>query len=147
MNNGKGVPIVVHKEHNCYVPELIFRHLLTSDNYDDSEKKVTGGRNGYGAKLANIFSTRFQIECADSENSKKYEQTWTDNMRSKEKPKITSHKGESYTKITFWPDFGRFGMKKFDADILGIMRRRCFDVAGATPKKCKVYLNGTALDV
>ena len=30
---------------------------MTSSNYDDNEKKVTGGRNGYGAKLANIFST------------------------------------------------------------------------------------------
>ena len=38
-----------------YVPELIFGHLLTSSNYDDDEKKTTGGRNGYGAKLANIF--------------------------------------------------------------------------------------------
>ena len=40
------------------MPELIFGHLLTSSNYDDGEKKVTGGRNGYGAKLANIFSVR-----------------------------------------------------------------------------------------
>jgi hypothetical protein len=47
----------MHKEEKVYVPELIFGHLLTSSNYDDNEKKVTGGRNGYGAKLANIFST------------------------------------------------------------------------------------------
>lgn len=38
-NNGRGVPIVMHKEHNVYVPELIFGHLLTSSNYDDDEKK------------------------------------------------------------------------------------------------------------
>lgn len=30
-----------------YVPELIFGHLLTSSNYDDDEKKIVGGRNGY----------------------------------------------------------------------------------------------------
>jgi hypothetical protein len=41
-NNGKGVPVAVHKEHDIYVPELIFGHLLTSSNYDDDEKKVTG---------------------------------------------------------------------------------------------------------
>eukprot|EP00913_Durusdinium_trenchii_P034684 g32446.t1 len=45
-NNGKGLPIEIHKEHGCYVPELVFGHLLTSDNYNDSEKKVVGGRNG-----------------------------------------------------------------------------------------------------
>jgi len=53
-----------------YVPELIFGHLLTSSNYDDSEKKVVGGRNGYGAKLANVFSTKFEVECADSGHGK-----------------------------------------------------------------------------
>merc|ERR1719386_640902 len=78
-NNGRGLPIQIHKEHKVFVPELVFGHLLTSDNYDDTEKKVTGGRNGFGAKLANIFSTRFEIECADCENSKKYQQCWTEN--------------------------------------------------------------------
>ncbi|XRA97708.1 DNA topoisomerase 2 [Pycnococcus provasolii] len=64
-NNGSGIPVDMHKEEGVYVPELIFGHLLTSSNYDDSEKKTTGGRNGYGAKLANIFSTEFVVETAD----------------------------------------------------------------------------------
>lgn len=53
-----------------YVPELIFGNLLTSSNYDDSEKKVTGGRNGFGAKLANIFSVFFEVEAADHKKKK-----------------------------------------------------------------------------
>ena len=65
-NNGNSVPVHVHAEHKVYVPEMIFGQLLTSSNYDDDEKKVTGGRNGYGAKLVNIFSTEFTIETADS---------------------------------------------------------------------------------
>ena len=56
FNNGKGIPVQVHAKEGVYVPELIFGHLLTSSNYDDNQKKVTGGRNGYGAKLCNIFS-------------------------------------------------------------------------------------------
>lgn len=71
-NNGRGIPISIHKEHKMYVPEMIFGHLLTSSNYDDSEKKTTGGRNGFGAKLANIFSTKFVIETAESRSSKRY---------------------------------------------------------------------------
>jgi len=62
VNNGAGVPVEVHKTEGIYVPELIFGNLLTSSNYNDTEKKVTGGRNGYGAKLANIFSTKFVAE-------------------------------------------------------------------------------------
>ena len=53
-----------------YIPEMVFGHLLTSSNYDDLEKKVTGGRNGYGAKLTNIYSKKFIIETADSEKLK-----------------------------------------------------------------------------
>ena len=59
MNNGKGIPIEVHKEHNVHIPSMIFGEMMTSSNYDDNEKKVTGGRNGFGAKLCNIFSESF----------------------------------------------------------------------------------------
>ena len=61
-NNGKGIPVEMHKEHGVYVPELIFGHLLSGSNFDDGQKKVTGGRNGFGAKLTNIFSLEFTIE-------------------------------------------------------------------------------------
>merc|ERR1719271_1542582 len=90
-NNGKSLPVEMHKEHKMYVPEMVFGHLLTSDNYDDDEKKVTGGRNGYGAKLANIFSTKFMIVCADAERNKRSIQTWEDNMRKKGEHTITNH--------------------------------------------------------
>jgi DNA topoisomerase II len=83
MNDGKGIPVQIHKNHKIYVPELIFGNLLTSSNYEDKEKKVVGGRNGYGAKLANLFSTRFEIEAADSLNKKIYKQTWSNNMTEK----------------------------------------------------------------
>jgi DNA topoisomerase-2 len=39
-NNGDGIPVEMHKEEGVYVPELIFGHLLTSSNYNDTEKKV-----------------------------------------------------------------------------------------------------------
>ena len=41
---------------------MIFGHLLTSSNFNDEEEKVTGGRNGYGAKLCNVFSNKFTVE-------------------------------------------------------------------------------------
>ena len=42
FNNGRGIPVVEHKEEKVLVPTLIFGHLLTSSNYNDDEKKVTG---------------------------------------------------------------------------------------------------------
>ena len=76
LNNGKGIPIEMHKKEKMYVPELIFGNLLTSDNYDDNRKKVTGGRNGFGAKLCNIFSNKFTVETVDSSQKLKFKQTW-----------------------------------------------------------------------
>ncbi|KAG8061377.1 hypothetical protein GUJ93_ZPchr0003g17488 [Zizania palustris] len=70
-NNGDDIPVEVHQEEGVYVPEMIFSHLLTSRNYDDNVKKTTGGRNDYGAKLTNIFSTEFVIETADGRRQKK----------------------------------------------------------------------------
>ncbi len=46
FNNGRGIPIVEHKDEKMFVPTLIFGHLLTSSNFNDEEEKVTGGRNG-----------------------------------------------------------------------------------------------------
>ena len=45
-NNGEGIPVEFHQKEQMYVPTLIFGHLLTGSNFDDSEKKTTGGRNG-----------------------------------------------------------------------------------------------------
>lgn len=57
-----------------YVPTMIFGHLLTSSNYNDEEAKVTGGRNGFGAKLCNIFSNKFTVETASREYRKAFKQ-------------------------------------------------------------------------
>ena len=77
-NDGSGIPITIHKEHNIYVPELIFGNLLSSTNYNDSIKRTTGGLNGLGAKLTNIFSKKFIVETVSS--GKKYIQVFENNM-------------------------------------------------------------------
>jgi DNA topoisomerase-2 len=73
-NNGQGIPVVEHKDEKMYVPTMIFGHLLTSSNYNDEEEKVTGGRNGYGAKLCNIFSTMFTVETTSKEYKRSFKQ-------------------------------------------------------------------------
>jgi DNA topoisomerase-2 len=144
-NNGRGIPIEIHSKEKIYVPEMIFGHLLTSSNYDDEEQKVTGGRNGYGAKLCNIFSTKFTLETADSRSKKKYKQTWTDNMSKMGAAKITDQKGDDFTKITFNPDFAKFGMDGMDDDFEALVKRRVYDLAGTG--KVAVKLNGTRIPV
>jgi len=140
-NNGVTLPVEIHKVHKMHVPQMVFGHLLTSDNYDDDEQKVTGGRNGYGAKLTNIFSKKFIVECYDGERGQKYVQTWENNMGTIGKPKITKFSGKDHTKVTFYPDLAKFGMTKLDADHVALMKKRVMDAAGASNKRVKVFLN------
>lgn len=130
-NDGKGIPIEIHDKEKIYIPELIFGYLLTSSNYNDEEQKITGGRNGFGAKLCNIFSTKFVLETADKKNV--YRQEWTNNMTKVEKPTILKNpEKKSYTCITFCPDLAKFGMDHLDADVVSVLRRRVYDLAGTT---------------
>lgn len=155
-NNGDGIPIHHHKEHNCYVPTLIFGHLLTGSNFDDNEEKTTGGRNGYGAKLANIFSTKFVVECLDSKRGLKFVQVFTDNMGTAADPVVkkctaAEKKKGDYTKITFSPDLDRFKMSSLNKDTVGLLSKRAYDIAGSMAnsagKKLGVTLNGKKLPI
>jgi DNA topoisomerase-2 len=146
-NNGRGIPIEMHSKEKLYIPELIFGHLLSSSNYDDDEKKLTGGRNGYGAKLANIYSHEFTVDTADKNSGQKYVQTWTNNMTTVGKAKITKNsRNEEYTKITFKPDLERFGMESIDEDTVSLLKKRVYDIAG-TVKDIKVWLNDERLKI
>lgn len=140
-NNGEGIPIQKHREHDLWVPEMIFGHLLTSSNYNDEEAKVTGGRNGFGAKLTNVFSTRFEVETVHGRSRKKFYMKWTNNMLQHDDPVIVPCDGADYTMVTFYPDFARFHVEKFTEDMLLMMKRRVYDVAGCTDKTLKCYLN------
>lgn len=146
-NNGRGIPVEMHEKEKMYIPQLIFGNLLTSSNYNDKEAKVTGGRNGYGAKLTNIYSTEFSLDTVDSRTKQRYRQTWTDNMSKMGKPKIDKIKsGDDYTHITFKPDFAKFGMTGMDADFEALAKRRVYDMAG-TCTGVKVYLNGERIKI
>lgn len=145
-NNGRGIPVVMHAKEGVYVPELIFGHLLTSSNYDDKTKKITGGRNGYGAKLCNIFSTEFVVETADSQVKKRFKQKFSKNMSVKSTPIISDWNKEEYTRITFNPDLQIFGMSEFDADVISLFHKRVIDLAGCL-KDVKVFYNGERVKV
>jgi DNA topoisomerase-2 len=147
QNSGACVPIKKHaterdsEGRDLWIPELIFGHLLTSSNYNDDEQRVTGGRNGYGAKLANVFSSKFWIEIADGK--KIYKQNWLDNMSKVCEPEITSVSGPMYVKVGFEPDWKRFGGP---GDFLRLVEKRTWDAA-MWCSKAKVYFNSKLLEV
>ena len=155
-NDGKAIPFETHSQEKKPIPELIFSRLLTSTNYDDSEKRKTSGRNGYGAKLTNIFSTSFSIECYNPTNEKIYSQNWSDNMSVVSKPVLKGTKpitglpkNSGYTLVSWIPDFKRFdNMKKYDTDIISLYEKYIYDTAMIVSKYgVKVSLNDKVINI
>ncbi len=133
-DNG-GITVSKHKQTGILIPELIFGHLRTSSNYDDSQDRDVIGTNGLGAKLTNIFSTMFEVETCDGKN--KVDIVWTDNMRSINVSDIKRTK-EHYTKTKFKIDLQRFypeddAPKVLNLSAIRLMQKRCIDACACNP--------------
>ncbi len=139
VKNNKCIPVILHpKEKDTWVPELVFGHLLTSSNYDDSKDRFTGGRNGYGAKLTNIFSKEFTVVSCDPDTQKEYSQTWKNNMSECSKPKIKKYtKKSGWLTVSFVPDESLVGKINLD-----VVKKRVREIGLWVPK---VSFNGEDL--
>ena len=132
IKNEGGIPIEQHEKYKdkkgnlLWIPHMIFGILLTSSNYEDKER-IVGGKNGYGAKLSNIFSLYFKVKIV--KDGKQFEQVYENNMKVTHKPSIKEVNSKTnYTEITFRPDFKRFGVECFNEDMLSLMKRRVYDM-------------------
>ena len=147
-NDGNGIDVERHSQYNnVWIPELIFGELLTSTNYDKGEEKLIGGKFGYGSKLVSIFSKEFKIETIDHYRKKLYTQEFHNNMSIKDEPVIKACARIPYTKISFLPDYERFGLKGLTEDMFYLFKRRVYDACATTMKDVSIYFNGVKLPV
>jgi len=147
LNDGNGIDVAQHPEHKIWIPEMIFGHLRTSTNYDKTEKKIVGGKNGFGFKLVLIWSTSGSVETVDHIRGLKYIQEFKNNLDEICKPSITKCKSKPYTKITFKPDYERLGINGLTSDIILLLKKRVYDVAAVTDKNLKVKYNSNLIPV
>ena len=146
-NDGNGIDVAKHPEYGIWIPEMIFGHLRTSTNYDKTEKRIVGGKNGFGFKLVLIWSTYGKVETVDHRRGLMYVQEFKDNLDTICPPVITKTKSlKPYTRITFKPDYSRFGMPNgMTSDMFALLKKRTYDIAAVTDqsaKKVKVHYNG-----
>ena len=148
-NDGNGIDVEKHPEHNIWIPELIFGHLRTSTNYDKSQKKIVGGKNGFGFKLVLIWSTWGRIETVDHKRGLKYVQEFENNLDIIKPPTITKCTTKKpYTKVSFKPDYKRLNLPTgLSSDMLALFKRRVYDIAAITDKTIKVKYNGETIPV
>jgi DNA topoisomerase-2 len=162
INDGNGIDVVQHPEYKTWVPELIFGHLRTSTNYNKDEKKIVGGKNGFGFKLVLIWSTYGSVETVDHIRGLKYTQEFKDNLDTICEPKITkASKAKPYTKITFKPDYQRLGLvtevvagkttalaegtNALPPDLIALLKKRVYDISAVTDKMIKVKYNSAII--
>jgi DNA topoisomerase-2 len=88
-NDGNGIDVAKHPEYNVWIPQMIFGELRTSTNYDKDEKRIVGGKNGFGFKLVLIWSSSGSIETVDHVRGLKYCQTFDQNLDVISEPVIT----------------------------------------------------------
>ena len=149
VNDGDGFEVFKHdtykdtKGNKIWSPELVLANLLTSSNYDKTNKEsaVVGGKNGYGAKLVNIFSDKLYVETIDAIRCKKYTQEYSKNMTVIGKPSVKISKRKPYTLISWILDFKRFGIDKYSDDMIAQMIKRVYDIAGCTEGNFKVFID------
>ena len=148
FNNGNGIDVAQHPEYKLWIPEMIFGHLRTSTNYDKTEKKIVGGKNGLGFKLVLIWSVYGSIETVDHVRGLKYTQEFRNNLDIIEKPVITKCSGKKpYTKIEFKPDYARLGIAGLTEDMRSLLKKRVYDIAAITDKSLKVTCNSLTVPV
>lgn len=142
-NDGEPIDVAEHPEHKIWIPQLIFGELLTSTNYDKEEKKLVGGKNGYGVKLVNIFAKQLEISIVDANRKLAYVQSFHNNMTKIDVPKVKASKSKSHVKLTWTPDYQRFGMvDRIPDDMIRFIERRVYDLAMTVGKDVKVTWNG-----
>ena len=149
-NDGNGIDVAQHPEHKLWIPEMIFGHLRTSTNYDENKKeKIVGGKNGFGFKLVLIWSVWGRVETVDHVRGLKYVQEFRNNLSEIVPPVITKSKVKPYTRVSFRPDYARFGLtsNNLTADMAALFLKRTYDIAAVTDKTVKVKYNGAVVPV
>lgn len=135
-NDGHVIPIaktsVKDENMEIYNHSLIFGFLRTSSNYDDDTQRYVSGRNGFGAKLTNVFSTRFQVEGTDPVVKKKLTQIWTKNMTQTTPPIITSSQKKGYTHVSWKVDFSQFECDQYSHEFIQLFRFHALNAALTT---------------
>lgn len=147
-NDGDSIDVALHPTYNVWIPTMLFGNLMTSVNYDANEERLGAGTHGLGVKLTSVFSKELTIELVDHRAKKHFTQRFHDNLKSHDKPTIRSAASKApFTKVTFLPDYARFGMAGLDDDTFALLRKRAMDACALTDASVSVTFNGAKVEV
>ncbi len=114
-DNGRGIPVGMHKEHKRETLEIIMTDLHSGGKFDDNSYKVSGGLHGVGVSVVNALSKRLDVEVR--RDGKVWQQSY-EQGRPVAPIKAVGTSKKSGTKITFWADPKIFSVTEFHFDSL-----------------------------
>ena len=140
-DNGRGIPVKKNSEGE-WMPVAALCKGMTGSNFEDNDRQSIG-QNGTGSKCTNAFSKKF--ECITCDGNGKLKIICKDNLSSTKVSELapTTQTG---TKITFTPDFNRFGVKEFKPELITMIKTRLKFLSWFFPK-CNFTLNKEKLNI
>lgn len=115
VDNGRGIPVDIHKEENKSAAEIVMTILHAGGKFDNDTYKVSGGLHGVGVSVVNALSSKLELEIKRDGNI--YFQKYQAGHPETEFQKLGKTKKRG-TKITFWPDEDIFETLEYDYTIL-----------------------------
>jgi len=111
-DDGRGMPVDLHKEHKLPGVELILSRLHAGAKFSDKNYRFSGGLHGVGISVVNALSK--QLEVRVKRGGKEYAMTFADSEKTSELEVVGSvGQRNTGTTVRFWPDPRFFDTVKF----------------------------------
>ena len=114
-DNGRGIPVDIHRTENVPAVEVVLTKLHAGGKFDNEAYKVSGGLHGVGVSVVNALASHLVVEIYQNGNI--YHQTFEKGVKTDEL-KIIGQTSKQGTKIHFMPDESIFNKVDFSYDII-----------------------------